>query len=223
MDPQVAQVLPPARAVAAVEKPLLQLAGLAAVFVLDRAAVGVSGDALPVAFVGPARESHRAAAEEQLAVGRGKRAAETPGPHLAEVGYAQGFEVHLHDVSAGGLGEPRQHRGVSDRLEAGQFPPAEKTDGFSLAGAPDNGGVRRAGVSGGEFERVGAEEIAAPQPDGDAAFGQLPVLREPADLVAGTFQRGKGLAPGAGIGVAACGGDVKLRRQARAEREAGLR
>ena len=125
----------------------------------------------------------------------------------------QGLEVQLHDMRAGGFWQAREDCGVRDRLEADELPPAEQTDGLALGGAPDDGSVGRAGVGGSEFERVGAHVIAASQPDGEAALGELAVLPEPAGLVAGALQRGEGLRASAGIRVAAGGCNVKLRRR----------
>ena len=161
-------------------------------FVFPRARVRVAGDVLPFALVGPAREGHRAGAIKQLAMGRGERAAETPRPHLAEVGDAQSLEVGLHDVRAGGFGQAGEDCGISDSLEARQPPAADQPDRLSGAGAPDDGSVRRAGVGGGEFEGVGAEVFAAVEPNGEAASGRLAVLPEAASLVAGALKGGKG-------------------------------
>lgn len=214
MDPEVARVLPPARAVAGVGEPLLQLADLAAVFVLRGARVRVTGDVLPLAFIRPAGEGHWVTAIKQFAVRRGERAPKAAGVHLAEISNALGLEVYLPDVRSGGLGQAGKDCGVSNRRQAVKSPSADQLDGFARAGAPKDGSVWCAGVGGAQFERMGAEVFAASEPDSEAALGGIAVPPESAGRVAGALQCGEGPGERAGIGVAALRGDEELRSTA---------
>ena len=215
MYPKVADVLPLSRAVTGVKEPCVQFAHLAAVFVLGGASFRNPGDAFPFTLIRPAGEGHWPAAEEQFAVSGGERAAEPARCHGAEIGQAKGSEVHLEDVPASNLGKPREHRGIRDGLERSQLSSSEQPHPLAFEGAPDDGAFRRAGVGGGEFERTGTEVIATAKPNGDSPVGQPTVLSELTDFVAGAFQCRERLGPRSGVGIAAAGGDVKLRREAR--------
>ena len=118
----------------------------------------------------PTRPGHREPPEEQLTMGRRQRATETPRPHLAEVIDAESPEVYLPDVRAGGFRQAGQDCGIGDGLQAVESPSAHQPDHLAWAGAPYDGSLRRTRVGGGEFESVGAEVFASPEPDGEAAF-----------------------------------------------------
>ena len=140
----------------------------------------------------------------------GLRATEAARGHLAELGQANGAEIRLQNVPTGDFRQPGKDRGICDGLETGQLPSSEQAHTLSFAGAPEIRGIRGAGVRGGELKSVGAEVIAAPQPDGEAAFGQLAILLELAHLVARALQSGEGLGTCPGIDVAASSRVVKL-------------
>jgi len=214
MHPEAAEIRPAAGPVAGIGEPVLQPSHFAAPFVFDRAGFGVAGQVFPMAFVGPAGQGHGAAAVKQLAVRGGQWPAESPGLHLAEVCDAQGPEIGLHDVGASIGGQAGKDGGVGDRRKSGQLAPAHQPDGLAFAGAPGDRSPGRAGVGGGEFQRVSAEVIAAPKPDGERAAAGTAVLPQTADFVAGAFQRGEGPGSRAGIGVPASPRrDVEIGRQ----------
>ncbi|MFM1943117.1 MAG: hypothetical protein RI897_2099 [Verrucomicrobiota bacterium] len=209
VDPPVGGGLPAAGAGVIEEESAFELAELASVFIPGGGVFGDTGDGEPIAGIGPAGEGHGLSVGEQLQVGGLGGAAESPGREVAEILDALGGEVGDLDGGAGDGAEALEDGGVLEGAEA-DTAAAEEGDGFIFDVAVRDGAGFGATVLGGEFEGLPAGVGAAANPDGDAVFGEVILLAEQADTVAGAFESGERFRFGAFVGVFAVEGDPEF-------------
>ncbi len=154
--------------------------------------------------VGPAREGHALAIDEQL---HGRRGADVVGlpvavtAELAVVGDAEVGEVDPdHAVAGSRVDDAVGHRRVVDRgeLVARQLATAGEGGGLPRVRAVGDGGVGSARVLRADLERRRAGVRALPEVHREAVVRERGIRLQRADPVAGAFQRREGVVDRAG-------------------------
>ena len=158
-------------------------------FVSQRAQLRNTFDLQP-AFVRIPCKLHRLLLEEQLQ--RGSTGyAEADRFQFTIVGDVPRLKIRHPDVATLLFVETSQHCRIADLSKTTNRLPAYNADFLSRLSAPDDGGLRAAGVLGRESERFSPQVDASAQRDNDSLAGKIPCVLEFPHRIPGALKGGK--------------------------------